>query len=69
MHLAVALDATMFRVLGSIYGASVILTWFVLAIPTFRQVLDGSIFFAPYLDGDSNQLKGEIGDISGGDTR
>ncbi|KAF8507752.1 voltage-dependent anion channel-domain-containing protein [Gautieria morchelliformis] len=55
MQLAVALDATVFRVLGSIYGAAVILTWIILAIPTLTQVQDRSIFHAPYVDDDLSQ--------------
>ena len=64
MQLAIALDATVFRVLGSIYGAAVILTWSVLAIPTLTRVLDRSIFYVPYLDSDLSQLTGQIGHSS-----
>lgn len=64
MQLAVALDATIFRVLGSIYGAAVIITWFVLAIPTLKQVSDRSIFYVPYLDDDSSRLRQEVSDDS-----
>ncbi|GJJ06082.1 hypothetical protein Clacol_000271 [Clathrus columnatus] len=58
IQLSIALDARFFRVLGAIYGAVVIALWVVLAIPTMKQVLDGSIFHAPYLEDDLKEMAG-----------
>lgn len=66
IELATALDSAVFRVLGSIYGAAVLLTWSALAIPTLVKVLDRSIFHAPYLDDELSQLTSEVGDESRG---
>ncbi|KAF8584835.1 hypothetical protein K439DRAFT_1646832 [Ramaria rubella] len=62
MQLAVALDATLFRVLGSIYGAAVLFIWSALAIPTVIQVFNTSIFHAPYLDDDLTPLTTKVRD-------
>jgi tellurite resistance protein TehA-like permease len=66
IQLAVALDATLFRVLGSIYGAAVLIVWSVLVIPTLIRVFDKSIFYAPYLEDDLSQLTSETGNDSRG---
>lgn len=69
MRLAIALDATLFRILGSIYGAAVLLTWSVITIPTLKRVFDRSIFHAPYLEDDLSQLSSRVGDNSRGKSR
>jgi tellurite resistance protein TehA-like permease len=60
MQVAVFLDARVFRVLGSIYGAAVILTWTILAILTLTRVLDRSIFHVPYVDDDLSQAADHV---------
>lgn len=47
--------------MGAIYGAAVIALWVALAIPTLKQVLDGSIFHAPYLEEELGEKVGDIG--------
>lgn len=61
------LDARFFRVLGAVYGAAVITLWFALAIPTLKQVLDGRIFQASFLEEDPREMANDMVDVSGGE--